>query len=442
MNEALTPRPVKLRLCLMMFLQYFVQGCYLPIISVYLEDALGFNGLQVGIFQSALAIGPLLAPFLLGQLVDRVFATEKVLTFCHLTAGLLMIAIYFQTEVVPVVVLGTFYAILYVPTLMLTNALAFHHLRQSAVEFPSVRVWGTIGFVVPAWLIEYFWLSSLSDAELKTARGIALLLSGGSQLIMALYCLTLPHTPPKPDAPTRFAPGAVVGLLRRRDFQVLVIGGLFLAICHNFFFVQNSPFLRDFREVYEIQGAWAQRWSSTGQICEILVIAMLGWGLRSLGFRRVLTLGATAYMVRCVIFAIVPTLTLQFELPFPVTLTVVLLGQALHGFCFGCFWAVGFIYVDKMAPPDIRGSMQTFYGTFVFGTGMFLGGLIGGAVSNLYRTESLEATTRLGEFSAIWLWSAAIGAVGLAIVWLFFPMSESMEVATPPPTDVSQQAEA
>jgi MFS family permease len=159
--NVLTPRSLRWRLCLMMFLQYFIQGSYLPIASVYVQDALGFSAAQVGYFGMALALGPILTPFLFGQLVDRYFATERVLTFCHLGGGALLLVLFLQSNAWVVIQLGALYSVLYVPTMMLTNSLAFHHLKNSAREFPWIRLWGTIGFVAPAWWIETVWLAGL-----------------------------------------------------------------------------------------------------------------------------------------------------------------------------------------------------------------------------------------------------------------------------------------
>ncbi|MBI3467086.1 MAG: MFS transporter [Planctomycetes bacterium] len=225
--------PLKARLSAMMFLQYFAQGCYLPIASVYLQDALHFDGRQIGTFNSALAVGPLLAPFVIGQLIDRHVATQYVLAFCHLLAGLLMFGLYTQTSYASVMVLGTLYSVLYVPTMMLTNSLSFHHLASQAREFPLIRFWGTAGFVVPAWLIELVLLRGLTGSELNTARGVAFWLSGAASLAMALYALTLPHTPPQRREGRRFAPGAVIGMLRHRNFAVLVAVSFGIAIVHN-----------------------------------------------------------------------------------------------------------------------------------------------------------------------------------------------------------------
>ncbi len=419
MNEAaapvLTPLPLKARLYLMMFLQYFVQGSYLPIASVYLQDGLGFDSTQMGIFVAALAIGPLLAPFILGQLVDRVLPTERVLAICHFAAGLLMLALYWQTQFLPVLAVATLYSLLYVPTMMLTNSLAFHHLRQREREFPAVRVWGTIGFVAPAWLIEWYWLHGLTGAELNSARGVAFLLAGVAELGLALYCLTLPSTPPQSKADAPFAPGAVLGLLRRRDFQVLVVVAFLIAFCHQFFFLWNSPFLKWFLRQGDILGAWEQRISSLGQVSEIAVMAALGLVLVRLGFKWVLALGALAYLLRCLIFAAVPPWTG----PYWTAMGLVVLGQALHGFCFGCFWATAFIYVDRTAPADVRGSAQLLFGTVLFGLGAFVGGFTGGGIGNLFSTGSGDTLVR--NWSAIWLSSAGLAAFGLLVFVLLFP---------------------
>lgn len=410
-----TPRPVRVRLTVMMFLQYFVQGSYLPIISVYLQDALGFDSDQLSLFMSALAIGPLLAPFIIGQVVDRFLPTERVLAFCHFVGGILMLALYGQQYFWPVVVLGTLYSILYIPTMMLTNALTFAHLRQRDREFPGIRLWGTIGFIVPAWLIEPVFLRGLTGAELNSARGIALLFSGAAEIALALYCLTLPHTPPKPEARTRFAPGAVLGLLRRRDFQVLVAACFLVSIAHNFYFLWNSPFLKWFLGSQGIQGAYEQRISSLGQISEIGVMAGLGLAIPRFGFKKVLSVGILAYLSRCLVFAAIPVL----GWPYAPAMTLVCLGQALHGFCFGCFLATGFIYVDRMAPADVRGSMQTFFGTFVFGVGSIVGARVGGIVGRAYTVGSGEAAVR--DWTAIWLAPALLMAATLLAFWAFFP---------------------
>lgn len=425
-TAAKSPSSLRWRLYLMMFLQYFIQGSYLPVISEYLKSGLGFGSNEIGLFGAALAIGPLVAPFIIGQLVDRMFATQWVLAFCHLAGGAIMVALYFSTGFVPVLVLGALYSALYVPSLMLTNSLAFFHLTDREREFPLVRLWGTIGFVLPAWCIEPFYLSRFTGDELDKARGIVLMSAGLCGLLMAVYSLTLPHTPPERKS-TDFAPARVLGLLRQRRFAVLVGVSLIVSVAHKHFWVWNAPFLRDLLDSVGIEQAVEQRISSIGQIAEVLVMACLGLILRQFGFKRTLLIGAAAYALRFVVLAWVITIEGgQAELTAggwwvtanstAWTMFVLLfIGQALHGLCFGCFLAAAFIYVDKMSPPDVRGSMQTFYGTFIVGVGFFVGGLVAGWIGALCSTS-----TGTLHWPSVWLCGAAIACVAtILLAWLF-----------------------
>jgi nucleoside transporter len=406
------------RLSVMMFLQYFVQGAYLPVASVYVEKSLGFSAWEVGVFGSALAVGPVLAPFIVGQLVDRFFATERVVAVCHLVGGGLMLLLWKLTGVMPVIVIGTIYSILYVPTMMLTNSLAFQHLKNGDIEFTWIRAFGTLGFIVPAYLIEFWWLRGLDGVQLDQARSIVFAFSGVAGIVMAFYCLSLPHTPPKGRQELSYAPGIVLAMMRNRDFLVLVIVSFFIAIAHQFFFVWNSPFLRAILDSGNITGAYEQSISSIGQICELAVLAFLGFMLKGLGFKRTLLVGAAAYMMRCVIFSLVFSL----DPTFPYKLTLACIGQSLHGFCFGCFLAVGYMYVDRIAPPDVRGSMQTIYGGSIVPLGFFFGGFVGGQVGEWFSVEAGEAVVR--DWTSIWLCCAALCAVCVVVFWVWFPNRE------------------
>ncbi len=408
-----SPRLLR-RLSLMMFLQYFVQGCYLPIVSVYLVDALGFSTTQIGNFGSALAVGPLIAPFVLGQLVDRRFATQHVLSVCHFTGGVVMLAIYFQQSYVPIIVLGTLYSVLYVPSLMLTNSLAFHHLSHREKEFPLVRLWGTIGFIVPAWLIERVLLRGVTGEALNTGRGVTLLAAGLVGLLMSVYALTLPHTPPARDARQPFAPAVAGRLLWQRRFLVLVIISFLIAVVHKFHFVLNAPYLRSILRAGGIEGAWEGSISSLGQVAEIGVMAGLGFIIARFGFKATMTLGACAYCVRCLIFA----LAYQLDMSFALTMSMVCIGQLMHGLCFGCFMAAAYIFIDRTTPSDIRGSVQSLYGTFILGAGFFVGGFVAGRVGGYFQT--VVSGVKVHDWAGIWYTAAGLAAgCAIAFAWLF-----------------------
>jgi len=445
---------LKFRLYVMMFLQYFVQGCYLPIISVYLEDGLGFTPLQIGTFGSALAVGPLVAPFIIGQLVDRHLSTERVLSFCHLCGGAIMLALFWIDDIVPedaslflpVVILGTAYSTLYVPSMMLTNSLTFHHLKDRDAEFPTIRLWGTIGFIVPAWLVEMYFLQGLEGQELNVARGVVLALSGISGLIMGVYSLSLPHTPPAKEDKKDIAPGKVLRLLQFRNLLSLVLVSLVIAVVHKFYFVWNPVYLKGVLREGGVAGAWEQRISSIGQVFEVAVMAVLGFLVKRYGFKWTMFLGTTAYVARCLIFAGAITL----DVPFPVVMTLVCTGQALHGFCFGCFLAAAFMYVDRVSPVDVRGSMQNFYGTFVIGLGMFIGGFIAGGVGDAFTTSpdvtplrrqwGIESQAglvpthpkegdepKIHDWPGIWLAGGGFATVAMLAFLFSFPKTDTKE---------------
>jgi nucleoside transporter len=421
-----TPPAVRRKLAGMMFLQYFMQGAYLTIVSMYLKDALHFSNAQIGWFMAALAVGPLLAPFVVGQLVDRMLPTERVLAACHFLGGLVMIALYFQSEFMPVIVLGTLYSVLYIPTTMLTNAMAFHHLRNRDREFPLVRVWGTIGFCLPAWFILFFYLRQFEGEALNRAQGIAFLVAGATGLLMAVYCLTLPHTPPNPRGSGRFAPGVVLGLMKRRDFAVLFAVTFFIAAVHNYFFVWNSPNVKELLA----RNNWSegtQAFTTIGQIMEIAAMGLLAASIAKLGYKRTMLLGASAYALRCVAFAFASTP----ELPFAAAFAIAAAGQALHGFCFAFFMATAFIYIDRAAPPDVKGSLQTIYGNFIMGIGFVVGGIWGGRMGDAFSqtTVAVGVETTRYEWSPIWLWCAAAAAACVVVLALLFPRAEQTAFA-------------
>lgn len=405
---------VLLRLRAMMFLQYFAQGSYLTIVAVYLKDGLKFSGSEVGWIMGAIGLGPLVAPFIVGQLVDRHLATERVLAACHLLAGIVMLGLYQQTAFGPVVTLATVYSVLYVPTMMLTNSLAFHHLADRDREFPLVRVWGTIGFIVPSWLILFYFLKGLEGEALSRAQGVAFAVSGVAGLVMAVYSLTLPHTPPDPSRSGSFAPGVVLRLARRRDFGVLFIVTFFLAMAHNYYFVFNSPLVKSvLLRVNEAD--WVQTFTTLGQVAEIGVMAALGPALLKLGYKRTMLIGAASYALRCIALAVAG----DAAIPFGLAASLAAVGQVLHGVCFGFFLAAAFIYVDRASPPDVKGSMQTIFGTFVFGIGGVLGAVLGGQMDEWFVTG--EGASAVYQWNPIWLSCAALAGVFALVLAVGFP---------------------
>ncbi|MFT7665297.1 MAG: hypothetical protein ACI87A_003533, partial [Planctomycetota bacterium] len=246
-----TPTAVVPRLSLMMFLQYAVWGAWLPVAARYMsaattEGGLGFTPGEIGaILGLAGSVGALFAPFIAGQVADRYFSTERFLAFLLIVGGALKWYTSTQTGYDSWLWLSIAYSIVYMPTLALSNSMAFAHLKDGQRQFPLVRVWGTLGWIAASWIFPMIWLQT--DLELQamppffvgaevidtTARlADSLKFSAMISWGYAVICFMLPRTPPKRDAVEPLAFRAAFGLLRRRSFFVLVIASLAISVIH------------------------------------------------------------------------------------------------------------------------------------------------------------------------------------------------------------------
>jgi len=436
-EQPTAPKRIDPRLCIMMFLQYAVWGIWMPILPVYLSSdpangGLGFSGHQVGwILATALAIGTMSAPFIAGQIADRYFASQRYLGVCMLLGGGVIWTLAYQESFAVWMALATAYALIYMPTLGLTNSLAMAHLDDTERQFAKVRLWGTIGWIAVAWFFPMLWLvdsvefqwlppfydnNDVADATARIAD--ALKASGILSVGYGIFCFFLPHTPPRPDAVKRLAFAGAASLLRYRSILVLVLAWLPLAAIHKIYFLQTSPYLKSIG----LSESYIMPAMSIGQFAEIAVMAILGWMISYLGFRRVLMLGAGAFLLRYGIFGTI-------ELP----LGLIVAAQFLHGFCFACAWATAFIYIDRMAPTDVRHSAQTGFIIIQLGIGAILGGELNGLLEWLYTTGG-EVDYRL-----FWYTCAGIaGACGLAIALAF---RDQAAVPEPEPEPAVEEAE-
>lgn len=403
-----------LSLWMMMFLQYSVWGVWLPTTALYLvsdpsKGGLGFSGLQMGtILGLAGSIGALTSPFF-GQIADRYFNSERTLAVLLILGGVIKWVTAGQTTFVPWLWLSIAYSVVFMPTLALTNSIALAHLHDSKRQFPLVRVWGTLGWIAASWVFPMIWLqkglhfTSLppflvgDDVPDATARLVdALRVSAAISWGYAIFCLLfLPRTPPRADAVEPWAFAKAFGLLRRRSFLVVFLAALPVAAIHQIYFLQTSPFLESVGLLKNQIGPAM----SVGQFSEILFMAALGWGLKRLGFRVVVFTGAAAYFVRYFIWSFVDL---------PVSMLVV--SQALHGICYACFFAATYIYVDRIAPPDVRHSAQTVYAILILGFGPIVGGWLSGYLQELFTVDKAV------DFSRLWL---ALSIIALATA-LFF----------------------
>lgn len=413
------------RLSLMMFLQYAVWGAWLPVAARYLqaplaEGGLGFDIGQIGIILGlAGSIGAISAPFIAGQFADRYFRTERFLAFLLIIGGIIKWYTALQTDYVSWVWLSIAYGIVYMPTLALSNSLAFAHIRDADRDFPKVRVWGTIGWIAASWTFPWFYLQYdlelqwmppfLVGTEVENVTGRlvdALQFAAVVSWVYAGYCFLLPPTRPKREGVPKLAFAKAFRLMARPSFAVLMLASLAVATIHQIYFIQAAPFF----STLGIPDSQLGPVMTLGQFAEIAMMVALGWMLKRFGFRWVMFLGCTAYLAR---YAVWGTSGL------PVWLIVS--SQLLHGLCYACFFAASFIYVDRIADDDVRHSAQTVYGIMILGGGPVLGGLLSGWLGKTFTLASGEL-----DYSSFWYAIAGIGLVtALMFVTLFRDETQS-----------------
>lgn len=410
------------RLHVMMFLQYAVYGMWIPLAAIFLsadvsEGGLGFTQAQKGmVIAVAAGIGAICAPFIAGQIADRYFSTQRCLAVLLITGGVLKFYTAFQTSYTAWLWLSIAYAVVYMPTQALTNSLAMAHLSDPKRQFPGIRVWGTIGWITVAWVfpmvwlqrgLEFRWLPPFFTGEAlpdATARMIdSLKAAGVLSVAYGLYCwFGLPDTPPKRDGVQKLAFLKAFGLVRHRSFAVLILVALLISILHFMYFVQTSAFLRT---GVGLSQQYVMPAMSIGQFAEIAVLAVLGRVLSQLGFRTVLAAGCFFFFLRYAIFG-------SFE---SLSTAAIVASLALHGFCFSWFVAAAFVYVDRIAPPDVRHSAQTTFMLVFFGLGPLVTGLINGPLARLCTPEGGQL-----DYSMFWAALSVIGLISSIVIALFF----------------------
>ena len=415
------------RLSIMMFLQYAVWGLWLPILGNYLQSpidkgGLGFTAGQVAwIIGLGASVGAITAPFIAGQFADRYFRAERFLAFLLFAGGIVQIILAQQTTFAGWIALSIVYSVLYMPTLSLSNSVTFANLTNTERQFPKVRVWGTLGWIAAAWIFPMAWLMtdiklqplppfySGADVANVTAKSIdAMTISGVVSILYALYCvLCLPATPPKKNAVESIAFAKAFSLMARPSVMVLIIASLIIAMIHQIYFIQTSTFL----EVRGLQKGFIMPAMSIGQFVEIIVMSFLGLMLTRFGFKWVIVLGALGYVARYGIWA-------MDSMP----LWVIVASQAFHGFCYACFFAATYIYIDRIAPADVRNSAQTVIGIVILGVGPVLAGFFLPLVIDLTNANSDQI-----NYSGLWSVLAAMGLFVALLVALGFREEQKIE---------------
>ncbi len=391
---------IRTRLSAMMFIQYFIYGSWLVTLGTFLGSALGASGKQVGLAYMTPAIAAIISPFIVGMIADRFFATERVLAFLHLVGAALLYFATMQTSFNGFALVFLLYTLCYMPTLALTNSISFDNMKDPSREFPAIRVLGTIGFIAVG----------LAIGQLGAdATALPLRMGAAASVLMAIYCLTLPHTPPhaagKPFSVRDVFGLDALALLKDRSFAVFVLGSFLLCIPLQFYYAFTNPFLN------EIGVTGAAGKMTLGQMSEIGFMLLMPWFLVRLGVKKMLLIGMAAWTARYLLFAHGNATSGMWML---------YLGILLHGVCYDFFFVTGQIYVDQAADVKIRAAAQGFITLVTLGAGQAIGSWLSGVVVDA--NVDLGATPPHHEWFNIWM-VPAIGAFAVLLIFaaLFKP---------------------
>ncbi len=404
----------------MFFLEHAVLGAWVPLLQLHLRE-LGFSGTQIGSIYATLAIASILAPWLGGQLADRLVPAQWVMCIGHLCGATLLWRAAAATRYETILLLLFLNALVYMPTLALSNLIAFRHLADRDREFGSVRLWGTASWIVVAgvlglWLSKPHWLPVAQHASPVDSLRLAALLSAG----LALFCLALPATPPENAARhSRLAALGALRMLRDRSTAVLLLASFLLSLGMPFCYPFGSLFLKSLG----VSEAGISPLMAIGQAGEIVAFLLLARSIRRLGFKTTFLIGVASWVIRFAVWSAGG--------PWP----LIVASLALHGFCYAFALGLGQMFVDQRSDPDTRASAQALHQVVTFGLGMWLGNLLGGAALDFFQ-RSLPDGSTVTDFTQVYLWPALGAAACFVIFAVFFKTTRPNGARTPPPPDL------
>ena len=396
-------RSIGARLSVMMFLQFFIWGCWFVTLGTFLGANFQASGAQTGLAFSTQSWGAILAPFIIGLIADRYFNAERILAVLHLAGAVLMYQMYRAQDFAQFYAYVLAYMIAYMPTLALVNSISFRQLTDPARQFSLVRVWGTAGWIVAGLVISFVFHWDSREAVAGGALRNTFLLGAVLSLLLGVFSLTLPATPPTENKGA-FSLRAALGLdalklLRDRNFLVFFIASVLICIPLAFYYQNASPFLT------EIGTTNATGKLTVGQVSELAFMLLLPVFLLRFGIKVTLLCGMLAWAVRYVLFAYGGQDN---------TSALLLVGIALHGICYDFFFVSGQIYTDSKAGEHYRSAAQGMITLATYGVGMLVGFSFAGKISDRFNVNGQH------DWFQIWLYPAAIAAVIMVLFALLY----------------------
>src|SRR6185312_2274558 len=403
----------KLQLSTMMFLEFFIWGAWFVTLGTFLIKNLSANGAETGAVFSTQSWGAIIAPFIIGLIADRYFNAEKILGVLHIIGAFLLYKVYSIGAVTNVYPPAVFYylliyMILFMPTLALVNSISFNQMKNTEKEFPPVRVWGTIGWIVAGLAISFF----VWDSEANIKAGLiknTFLMASIASLVLGIFSFTLPKTPPKIAKGVEVKVSEILGLdalklLKDKNYLIFFIASILIDIPLAFYYQYANPFLTDIG----MTNATAKM--SLGQFFEIFFLLMLPFFFKKFGFKMTIMAGMLAWAVRYALFAYAGDVTFML-----------IIGIILHGICYDFFMVSGQIYTDAKAGPKFKSAAQGLITLATYGIGMLIGFEVAGLIKDAYTTTSIVngVSTAVSNWKMIWI----IPSIIAFIVFLLFAFS-------------------
>lgn len=400
---------LKIKLAVFMFLQYFIWGSWYVSMGTYLSKALQFEGGQIGLAYGAFAIGAMIAPFLVGLLADRYFASERLLAFLGITGGLLLFALPMMTTFSSFYPMLILYCCTYVPTLALGNSLSLRHLDNQKRDFPLIKTLSSIG-----WIAAGITLSVVFKGE---QSAVQFYVAGATSIIFGLFSLTLPHTPPMKTGKD-VSMGDILGLdalalLKKPSFAIFILCMFLICIPLYFYFVNMNQY------VTELGWEFSAAKLSLAQVSDVVFLILLPIMLSKLGYKKTIFIGILAWASRYFLLAgSVDSATMQTMMIFSAIL--------LHGVCYDFLFIAGQLYVDEEANERMRGAAQGLIAFILWGIGAFVGTNLAG-VSQEANTLTQPVGIIAHDWTSIWIYPAW-GSVAVLVVFMIFFREPKKEV--------------
>jgi nucleoside transporter len=379
---------------IMMFMQYFIWSAWYVTLGTYMGQApLQATDVQIGATYGALAIATMISPFFVGLIADRFFAAEKIMGVLHLIgAAILFLATKIENSNSFYWVI-LIYSLLYMPTIALSNSVAFSQMTDPGKQFPWIRVFGTIGWIVAGVLV-----GQMGIEKSSTTFYLAAAVSGG----LGLFSFILPNTPPKAqtaDASSALGTEAFV-LLKNKSYLVFFIAAILICIPLSFYYGFANPFLN------EIGFPNAASKMTLGQVSEAVFILAIPFLFNRVGVKNMLIFGMSAWILRYICFAYGNVETSSWML---------YAGIILHGICYDFFFVTGYMYTEKKAGEKIKNAAQGLFTFATYGLGMVIGTSYSGYIANSYKISDTAH-----NWQGVWMMPAYIAAAVLVFFIIFF----------------------